>query len=170
MKRILFIVSIFCISCTTLFAQGNVKFGHVSPEEIMEGMPGFDTAQTAMIAYQTELQQEGQGMLKELQLKQQEYESAYNSYSPAVRQVKEDEIKAMYARIQEFSATIEESVENKKYELLIPFQTKILETIKEVAQEEKFTYIFNKALLSYYAQGEDITAKVKKKLGIPESK
>lgn len=148
-----------------LFAQ-QTKFGHVSPEEIMEMMPGFDTAQNAMLAYQTELQTEGQEMLQELQLKNQEYEKNYASYSTAVRNIKEEELRAMYSRIEEFSASIERTLEMKKYELLLPFQEKILNTIKEVGKEGNFTYIFNKSILSYSADGEDITDKVKSKLGI----
>jgi len=165
MKKITLIIALFCFTSVTIFAQG-VKFGHVSPEEIMELIPGFDTARTAMMEYQNGLQKEGEEMYKELQLKQQQYEREVANYSQAVRQVKEDELKAMYARIQEFSAAIEESIEQRKYELLLPFQNKIIDAIASIAKEEKFTYIFNKSLLSYYEQGEDITTKVKIKLGI----
>lgn len=165
MKKLLTITALLCAFSPVLFSQ-TAKFGHVSPEEIMEMMPGFDTAQNIMIAYQNEFQTEGQEMLKEFQLKQEEFEKNNATYSEAVRRVKEEEIRAMYSRIQEFSGSIEESLQNKKYELLLPFQNKIMDAIKEVAQEEKFTYIFNKAILSYSAKGEDITEKVKKKLGI----
>ena len=51
-------------------------------------------------------------------------------------------------------------------ELLKPFQEKILEAIKEVGKEFNFTYIFDTSMLTYYEQGEDISAKVKQKLGI----
>ena len=165
MKKITLIIALFCFASASVFAQG-VKFGHVSPEEIMELIPGFDTARNAMIEFQTELQKEGEEMYKELQLKQQQYEREVANYSQAVRQVREDELKAMYARIQEFSASMEESIEKRKYDLLLPFQDKIVEAISAVAKEEKFTYIFNKSFVSYYEQGEDITAKVKVKLGI----
>ena len=155
----------FCFLPCLLSAQ-EVKFGHVSPEQIMEQMKGFDTAQKAMMDFQNELQAEGQGMMKEFQQKLEEYQSKSDSYSAAVRKVKEDELMKMRNRIQEFSATMEESIQQKKYELLLPFQNKILETIQEVAKEEKFTYIFNQNILASYMQGNDITDKVKKKLGI----
>lgn len=165
MKKLVLIILLITGFHCVLSAQNN-KFGHISPEEIMEMMPGFDTAQNSMIEYQNEYQKEGEEMLKELQLKQQEFDNNAGTYSSAVRKVKEEELRAMYARIQEFSSTIEANIQQKKYELLLPFQTKIIDAIKEVAKEGNFAYIFNKSLLTYYQQGEDITEKVKQKLGI----
>ena len=166
MKKYNNILLIFLLFMPCLLSAQDVKFGHVFPEEIMEQIPGFDTAQKAMINFQTELKGEGEEMIKEFQQKYQEYQDKSDSYSAAVRKVKEDDLKKMQTRIQEFSKIAEESIERKKYELLIPFQNKIIEAIKEVAKEEKYTYIFNKSYLASYMQGNDITDKVKKKLGI----
>lgn len=161
------LLACLCFFPSLLLAQ-DVKFGHVSPEEIMEQMKGFDTAQKAMMDFQTELQTEGQEMVKEFQQKLEEYQSKSASYSTAVRKIKEEELMKMQARIQEFSTAMEESLQRKKYELLIPFQNQIIDAIKEVAKEEKYTYIFNKVILASHTQGNDITNKVKKKLGIVE--
>jgi len=166
MKKYSNILLLFLWFAPCLLSAQEVKFGHVSPEEIMEQMAGFDTAQKKMLDYQTELQTEGQGMVKEFQQKMEEYQNKSASYSAAVRKIKEEELMKMQLRIREFSESMEESLQKKKYELLLPFQNKILEAIKEVAKEEKFTYIFNKAVLASYTQGNDITDKVKKKLGI----
>jgi outer membrane protein len=163
-NNILLICLLWLAPCM-LSAQG-VKFGHVSPEEIMEQMKGFDTAQKVMMDYQTELQTEGQEMVKEFQQKLEEYQGKSASYSAAVRKIKEEELVKMQSRIKEFSTVMEESLQKKKYDLLLPFQNKIIEAIQEVAKEEKYTYIFNKTVLASYVQGNDITDKVKKKLGI----
>jgi len=160
-------ILLICLLLLPFFLSAQeAKFGHISPEEIMEQMSGFDTAKKAMADFQEELQTEGQEMLKEFQQKYRDYQEKSASYSAAVRKIKEDELMKMQARIQEFSRIMEESIEKKKYELLIPFQNKIIEVIREVAQEEKYTYIFNKAVLASYVRGSDITGKVKKKLGI----
>lgn len=161
-----FISLIILIVVPFMLSAQNSKFGHISPEEVMEMMPGFDTAQKKMMDFQNELQAEGEEMVKEFQLKQQDYESKSATYSTAVRKIKEDELSAIYSRIQSFSSMIEEQLEQKKYDLLFPFQEQILKAIKEVADEGNFAYIFNKSILTYHAQGEDITELVKKKLGI----
>ncbi|MDL2296320.1 OmpH family outer membrane protein [Bacteroidales bacterium OttesenSCG-928-C03] len=165
MKRIILYITISLFVVGPLCAQ-NTKFGHVSPEAIMEQMPGFDTAQNAMQAFQNELQSDGQMMVKEFQKKQQEYQDKSATYSASVKKIKEDELASMYQRIQNFSDSMEEKLEQKKYELLLPFQTKILDAIKIVAKEGGYTYIFNKSILSYSAKGDDISEKVKAKLGI----
>ena len=41
-----------------LFSQNKTKFGHISPESIMEMIPGFDTAQKVMLEFQTNYQSE----------------------------------------------------------------------------------------------------------------
>ena len=166
MKKYCSILLIFLWLAPCLLSAQDAKFGHVSPEEIMEQMVGFDTAQKAMVDFQSELQTEGEQMVKEFQQKMEEYQSKSSSYSAAVRKVREEELMGMQTRIQEFSRAIEESVQKKKYELLLPFQNKILEAIKDVAKEEKYTYIFSKAILASHTQGNDITDKVKKKLNI----
>ena len=166
MKKYSSILLICLLFVPCLLSAQGVKFGHIAPEEIMEQMKGFDTAQKVMTDYQTELQAEGQEMVKEFQQKLEEYQSKSDSYSAAVRKIREDELMKMQSRIKEFSTVMEESLQKKKYDLLLPFQNKILEAIKEVAKEEKYTYIFNKTVLASYIQGNDITDKVKKKLGI----
>ena len=168
MKNLIIILFTVCILVPgSLFSQNKTKFGHVSPEEIMELIPGFDTAQKAMLDYQTNYQNEGQEMVKEFQLKQQDYEKLVSSNtSPAILKIKEDELTAMYKRIEEFSSEMEANLQNKKVELLMPFQNLIMDAIKEIAKTENFSYIFNKSVLTYYEQGEDISEKVKLKLGI----
>lgn len=150
-----------------LFSQNKTKFGHISPESIMEMIPGFDTAQKVMLEFQTNYQSEGEEMVKEFQLKQQDYQKlASANTSPSILKIKEDELTAMYKRIEEFSSEMETNIQNKKVELLMPFQNLIMDAIKEIAKAENFTYIFNTTVLTYYGQGEDISEKVKLKLGI----
>jgi len=163
MKKPIFVLAILSFCFLSLSAQ---KFGHISSEEVMQLMRGFDTAQAVMQNYQLELQKEGETMLKELDDLQKSYDKDAAFYTAVQRKIKEDEIVKLYTRIQEFQQEAQKRLEEKKYQLLLPFQDKILEAIKEVAKEEKFTYIFNKAILSYSSQGEDITNKVKAKLGI----
>lgn len=161
-----FISLIILLAVPFILSAQNSKFGHISPEEVMEMMPGFDSIRNVLTDYQNELQSEGEEMMKEFQLKQKDYESKAATYSAAVRKVKEDELRALASRIQDFSSIIEEQFETRKYELLLPLEEQIMKAIKEVADEGKFTYIFRKTYLAYSAQGEDVTELVKKKLGI----
>ena len=109
----------------------------------------------------------GEEMAKEFQKKQEEYQQLANKgTSAAVLKIKEDELTNMYKRIQDFSQSAEQDLQAKQLELLKPFQEKILDAIKAVGKEHNFTYIFDTSTLTYYEQGEDVSAKVKQKLGI----
>ena len=168
MKRIFIIIILAAVlSPIAAFAQQKVKFGHVDYGEIIKVMPGIDTVQKVITDMQAELQATGEDMAKEFQKKQEEYQQLGNKgVSPAILKIKEDELTNMYKRIQDFSQSAEQDLQAKQMELLKPFQEKILNAIKEVGKEHNFTYIFDTSTLTYYEQGEDISAKVKQKLGI----
>ena len=150
---------------TVIFAQNKVKFGHLNYGDIIKLMNGVDTAEKALQDYQAELQAIGEGMYKEFQEKTNAYQRLQGA-SAAVMKVKEDELRSMYERLQQYSQSMQADLQNKQLELLKPFQDKLIETIKEVAKSENFTYIFDTSTLTYYETGEDIAGKVKAKLGI----
>ncbi|MEG2070013.1 MAG: OmpH family outer membrane protein [Bacteroidales bacterium] len=151
----------------TSFSQHKVKFGHVNYGELMKIMPGIDSAQATIAAFQKELQTVGEGMTTEFQTKQAEYQKlSATATSPTVIKLKEEELTSMYKRIQEYSQTMESELQAKQLELLKPFQEKLLAAIKEIAKAENFTYVFDTSTLTYYQQGEDISDKVKVKLVI----
>ncbi len=168
MKRLFIIIALAALLCPlTAEAQQKVKFGHVDYGEIIKIMPGIDTVQKVIADMQAELQATGEEMAKEFQKKQEEYQQlGSKGASAAVIKIKEDELTNMYQRIQEFSQSAEQNLQAKQLELLKPFQEKILNAIKEVGKEHSFTYIFDTSTLTYYEQGEDVSAKVKQKLGI----
>ena len=168
MKRVFIIVILAALLCPfASFAQQKVKFGHLDYGEIIKVMPGIDTVQKVVADMQAELQATGEEMAKEFQKKQEEYQKMVNAgKSAAVLKIKEDELTDMYQRIQEFSQTAEQQLQEKQMDLLKPFHEKIKEAISQVAKEHNFTYIFDTSMLTYYEQGEDIAAKVKQKLGI----
>lgn len=162
-----YIIAILAVLCTvTGFAQ-KAKFGHVDYGNIMKEMPGIDTAQSNLLALQNELQETGQQMATEIQKKEADYQNLVNSgISSAVLKVKEDELQKLYSRIQEFASNSEQELQAKQIELLKPFQEKLLDAIKVVAENGKYTYVFDITTLSYYGDSDNLTDAVKKQLGI----
>ncbi|MCQ2285757.1 MAG: OmpH family outer membrane protein [Bacteroidales bacterium] len=168
MKRIITIIVFVAILCPfACFAQQKVKFGHINYGEVIKLMPGIDSVQKVVADMQTDLQATGEEMAKEFQKKQEEYQQlGQKGASAAVIKIKEDELTKMYQRIQDFSQAAEQDLQVKQMELLKPFQDALLNAVKEVAKENGFTYVFDTSTLTYYESGEDISAKVKQKLGI----
>jgi len=144
------------------------KFGHVDYGEIMKNMPGIDSAQTVMLNFRNDLQATAEQMTKEFQDKQAEFEKLANgsNTSQAILKIKQDDLLAIYKRIQEFSQSTETEIANKQLELLEPFQTKLLVAIKKVAKADSYNYVFDISTLLFSAPGDDLTDKVKTVLGI----
>ncbi|MBO4481138.1 MAG: OmpH family outer membrane protein [Bacteroidales bacterium] len=167
MKRILSLLLVaFLLAPAVGMAQTKVKFGHLDYGEVIKAMPGIDTVQSQLKALQEELQSAGEEMEKEFQTKYQELQNSAATMSPALLRVKEDELKSMYARIQEFAQNMETDLKTKQLEMLKPFQEKLLAAIAEVAKEGGYAYIFDTSTLTYYETGDNIAAKVKAKLKI----
>lgn len=165
MKKYALILFMLVLTVTG-FSQ-KAKFGHVDYGAIMKDMPGIDTAQTNLMNLQKELQETGQLMAEELKAKEAEYNRmASSGASAAVLKVKEDEMTKLYARFQEFAANSEQELQAKQIELLKPFQDKLVDAIKIVAENGKYTYVFDITTLAFSSDSDDLTKAVKTQLGI----
>lgn len=164
MKKILLLVA-----AALLFSVGTAdaqKYGHVNSGEILQVMPGVDSLQIKLQAFQSDLQAMYESMMNEYQTKKDKFDREVGTMSSAVRQVREKELEDLGLRIQEFQSNAQEDLEEKQYELAKPFQDAIQNAIDKVAKANGFAYIFDTKILLYYESGEDITPLVKKELGI----
>lgn len=164
MKKLLLILAIAGLfSVQTAHAQ---KYGHVNSAEILEVMPGIDSLQIKLQAFQQDLQAMYENMMTEYQTKKEKFDREVGTMSSAVRQVREKELIDLGSRIQEFQAGAQEDLEDKQYELAKPFQDAIQNAIDKVAKANGYAYIFDTKILLYYSTADDITPLVKKELGI----
>ncbi|MBR3571959.1 MAG: OmpH family outer membrane protein [Bacteroidales bacterium] len=164
MKKILLLIAAaFLFSVGTADAQ---KYGHVNSGEILEVMPGIDSLQIKLKAFQDDLQTMYESMMTEYQQKKDKFDREVGTMSSAVRQVREKELQDLATRIQEFQANAQDDLEEKQYELAKPFQDAIQNAINKVAKANGYAYIFDTKILLYYGAGDDITPLVKKELGI----
>lgn len=162
-KMLLLIAAAMLFSMGTADAQ---KYGHVNSGEILEVMPGIDSLQIKLKAFQDDLQTMYESMVTEFQQKKDKFDREVGTMSSAVRQVREKELQDLTTRIQEFQANAQDDLEEKQYELAKPYQDAIQDAINKVAKNNGYSYIFDTKILLYYGTGDDITPLVKKELGI----
>ena len=149
-------------------AQKNIKLGHINSNDLMQIMPGRDTA-TALLQKEVEdLQAEMEAMKKEYETRVNDYLAKKDQLSELIRKTKESDIHAMGARIEEFQANAQKLLEERQEALLKPIVDRAKAAIEEVGKENGYTYIFDAGVgtVLYSQDSDDIMPLVKKKLGL----
>ena len=162
-RTFLLLIAILLVGTTSVKAQ---KYGHLNGQEIMMQIPGLDSLQIKLDAFQKELQATGDAMLQEFQTKKDLFDKQAGTMSASVRKVKENELLSLQNNILEFQESAQQDLENKQLELQQPFLDKLTKAIADVAKENGYTYIFDERMLLYAEGGDNVSALVKKKLGI----
>ena len=168
MKNILKISTLVILFACLAVSSNAQKFGFVDSADLLSSMPEVKQADSNLEALQKQLQKKGQGMVEQLQkdyqLIQQKVERG--ELSPVQQQ---DEAKKLEARQKEIGAYEQGMVEQlskKRNELLEPIYKKINDAITAVAKENGYQFIFDKQVLLYFDETQDVSSLVKAKLGI----
>ncbi|MBP5540688.1 MAG: OmpH family outer membrane protein [Bacteroidales bacterium] len=149
-------------------AQKTIKLGHINSNELMQIMPGRDSAQAALQKEVEDLQADMEAMKKEYETKVNDYMAKRDQLSELIRKSKESDLQAMASRIEEFQANAQKLLEERQEALLKPIVDRAKKAIEEVGRENGYTYIFDAGVgaVLYSQDSDDIMPLVKKKLGL----
>jgi len=164
MKKILFLLAIGVT--LGLSAQAQKKFGYINSQELLESMPEAKKADSAWQKYGASIETQLKEMGTEIQKKYTEYDEKNKTWTDAVREQKEKDIKNLQQSAQEFQSGAEDKISRKRSELFKPILDKAQAAIKAVGNEGGYDYIFDGAQLLFAKEGENILPQVKAKLGI----
>ena len=150
------------------FAQKTVKLGHINSSDLMQIMPGKDSAQSAFEAEVKILEGELKAMQDELEKKLTDYQSRKDQMTELIRTTKEQELNDLNQRIQVYQQNAQKKLQEKEAELLQPIIDRAKQAISDVAKENGYTYIFDTSAgaVLYQQDSDDILNLVKKKLGL----
>lgn len=169
MKKSLFLLFAAMIAFSaTAFAQKTVKLGHINSSDLMQIMPGKDSAQAAFETEVKVLEGELKAMQEELEKKYNDYKERQSQMTELIRSTKEQELNDLNQRIQVYQQNAQKKLQEKEAELLQPIIERAKQAIADVAKENGYTYIFDTSAgtLLYQQDSDDILALVKKKLGL----
>ncbi len=164
-----FAVVALIIGCSfTSQAQNPVKIGYIDFNTLLAAMPGIDSVKMKLQTYQKTLTDQMDAMKAEFENKYQDYQSQAASMSDLIKQTKEKELSDLQGRIDAFQQKASQDLQAKQQELVAPFIDKAKAAIKDVAKENKFTYILNaiEDVVIYKDEADDVMTLVKKKLSI----
>ncbi len=167
-KTLIAIVACLLAFGGTAMAQKNVKLGHINSNDLMQIMPGRDSAQAVLQTEVTELENTLKSMQAEAEKRYNDYVANQAGWTELIRQTKQREIQDMAARIEEFQKNAQEQLQAREAELLKPIIDRAKKAIEDVAKEGGYTYIFDAgtAALLFDEGGDDIMPLVTKKLGL----
>lgn len=153
---------------TSAMAQKTIKLGHINSSELMQIMPGKDSAQAAFEAEVKVLEGELSAMQEELQKKYTDYQERKSQMTELIRTTKEQELNDLNQRIQVYQQNAQQKLQEKEKELLQPIIDRAKQAISDVAKENGYSYIFDTSAgtLLYQQDSDDIFSLVKKKLGL----
>ena len=149
-------------------AQKNITLGHINSNDLMQIMPGRDTAMALLQKEVEDLQTEMEEMKKEYETQVNNYLAKKDQLSELIRKSKESDIQKMAERIETFQANAQKLLEERQEALPKPIVDRAKAAIEEVGKENGYTYIFDAGVgtVLYSQDSDDIMPLVKKKLGL----
>ena len=149
-------------------AQTPVKIGYIDFNTLLQAMPGIDSVKIKLQVYQKTLTDQMDAMKAEFENKYQDYQAQSAGMSDLIKQTKDKELSDLQGRIDAFQQKASQDLQAKQTELVNPFIEKAKSAIKEVAKENKFTYVLNavEEVVIYKDEADDVMSLVKKKLSI----
>ncbi len=145
------------------------KIGYLNSGNLIVSMPAAKSAdqnlQNLQKQFQTELANKEKALTNRLTTVQKQIQAG--TMAPAEQERAQQEIQQENLKLQQAAAKMEQDLMKKRESLMKPIIDKINSAIEAVAKENGYDMIFEgSAGILYAEQAQDVTALVKKKLGI----
>lgn len=163
-----FTVALFLVgflSVATL-AEAQVKIGFISSQDLLSVMPETKKADSSLQQLRAALIQNAQDKEAKLNADIDKFNKDSANYSEAVKTVKRQELQKTYQELAGEEQRINEQLQQKQQELIMPIQKKANDAVQATAKENGYTYVFEKDVLIVAPTGDDLLPLVAKKLGI----
>lgn len=158
---------LFVIAPLSMIAQD--KFAHINYQEVFSKMPEIAGVQTKLKEKDDEIKKQAAAIEDEYTKKVQEYQNLPADASPSVRGDLEKQIQQLRERFESFSQTSQIEIQQLQQSLVTPLHQKLQGAIKDVSDENGYTYVFDSSSLLYTSPSAvDASKLVKTKLGIKE--
>ena len=159
---------LLCALPFSLMAQ-EVKLGHVNSQEILVLMPERTTIEKTLSDLQSSWEKEAVKMREEYYAKVKEFQDKQATMPESIKQARQSELSEMEQRITTLNQTAQADLQKKQQELFTPVIDKVKKAINEVGAENGYLYVFDlstQGIVYQSPKSNDITAQVKKKLGL----
>lgn len=166
-----YILIILAVLSGTL-ANAQSKVGTIDVDYILGQMPGIASVEEGLKTYNTQLQEDLQGTIKNYEGLIENYRASSTTLSEEDKATKENEILSLENDIKNFRQKASVLMQMRRNELTQPLYEKIEVAMKQVITEQKYTQVINSNAnaLAFSDPAFDITDAVLSKLGITVKK
>ena len=170
MKKMIIIAAMALMSIAATAQE--TKFAFVDFNEVIMLMPEMDAARATLVENQATNQEILVAMYDEYQSKMQQYQQKQATWTPAIRESKENEIMEIQARLEQTQQSLQQELQDLQNSLQAPIYEKAQNTINELAKAKGVAAVFEKSSLLYVdaAQLLDLTPEARTALNIPEGR
>lgn len=167
MKKLWMVALVLLLGASTMQAQ---RTAYVDMEKIMNAVPEYESAQRQLDQLAERWRQEIAKEYEQIEAMYREYQTREPLMSDEMRKTKQEEIVAKERAVRELNKQrfgAEGELFKKRQSLVKPIQEKVYGTIKKLAEERKYEFIFSApdgATLIYAEDDKDLTAEVIRRL------
>lgn len=163
-----FLIVIMLLAPMSMLAQ---KFGYMNSAELIQLMPEFSKAQKKLQDLEKTYTNDFNAMRTELEKKGTEFEKLQQDSVPEnILKRRYEELLQMEQRLQQASQELQASLAQAEQQEMVAIQTKLRDALDAVGRDGGYVCIFDLAGgVPYISKTlcEDVTAKLRTKLGIP---
>lgn len=166
MKRISIVLTLlFALLVTHSFAQ---QIGHVNLELVVTSMPAYKLAMDSLQTEQKKITGKLQRMEAEYNKVKGIYTDSFKTWSIGERTIRQNKLAEMETSYKQFYELEARRLDTVQQIVLARLVKKVQKATKAVAAEKGITYVLNysEQIVLYYDPSHDLTADVKKKLGL----
>ena len=166
MKKLLIVIML--LAPMSLLAE---KFGYVNSAEIVQIMPEFTKAQKKLQDLEKMYTDDFNALRTELEKKGTEFEKLQKDSVPEnILKRRYEELLQMEQRLQQYGQEVQQNLAKAEQEEMIAIQSKLRDALDAIGREGGYVCIFDLSSgMPYISKTlcEDVTTKVRTKLGIP---
>lgn len=147
-------------------AEAQIKIGYISSQDLITLMPEYKKADSSLQQLRQALIQNAQDKEAKLNADIDKFNKDSATMNEAIKAVKRQDLQKAYQELSGEEQRIQEQLQQRQQELLIPIQKKANDAVQATAKESGYAYVFEKDVLIVAPTGDDILPLVAKKLGI----
>jgi len=165
MKKII-IVAVIALSLLVNKSSAQMKFGVVSVDEAFAMMPETIKADSALGAYQQALAENFNDLQKDLNAAIEKFYKDSINMTKSMKEIKRADLQKRLSDLSGKEQQNNNALAVEKERVLKPIRDKLIKAVQDVAKENGYTHVAYKDQMLVFPAADDITDKVKKKLGI----